>query len=124
MYLFTQSKTGISSLELAHRLRLILTTAWKVQHKLAQVMLERAADKPGGGADKRVEMDDTYLGGVSRGGKRGRGASGTTPIVFAVKAYQRGQPAPPQAQGGQRPSQDRDRETEPSSAGPRFHRDQ
>ena len=58
IYLITQSKTGISSLELARRLEVTQTTAWKVQHKLAQVMLEREADKPVGGADKRVEMDD------------------------------------------------------------------
>ena len=49
IYLITQSKTGISSLELARRLGVTQTTAWKVQHKLAQVMLEREADKPVGG---------------------------------------------------------------------------
>ncbi len=52
------------------------TTAWKVQQKLAQVMLDREAAKPVGGPDKRVEMDDAYLGGARRGGKRGRGAAG------------------------------------------------
>ena len=92
IYLITQSKTGISSLELARRLGVTQTTAWKVQHKLAQVMLEREADKPVGGPDKRVEMDDAYLGGVRRGGKRGRGASGKTPIVVAVETTNEGRP--------------------------------
>ena len=55
-------------------------------------MLEREADKPVGGADKRVEMDDAYLGGVRRGGKRGRGASGKTPIVVAVETTNEGRP--------------------------------
>jgi hypothetical protein len=89
MYLITQSKKGISSLELARRLGVTQTTAWKVQQKLAQVMLDREADKPVGGPDGRVEMDDADLGG---GGKRGRGASGKTPIVVAVETTAEGRP--------------------------------
>ncbi len=92
IYLITQSKKGISSLELARRLGVTQTTAWKLQQKLAQVMLEREADKPVGGPDKRVEMDDAYLGGARRGGKRGRGASGKTPIVVAVETTTEGRP--------------------------------
>jgi len=92
MYMITQSKRGISSLELARRLGVTQTTAWKVQHKLAQVMLEREADEPVGGPDKRVEMDDAYLGGARHGGKRGRGASGKTPIVVAVETTTEGRP--------------------------------
>ena len=124
IYLITQSKTGISSLELARRLGVTQTTAWKVQHKLAQVMLEREADKPVGGPDKRVEMDDAYLGGVRRGGKRGRGASGKTPIVVAVETTAEGRPHRLKLQSGQGVSQDRNREAEPSPAGARDHRDQ
>ena len=36
------------------------TTAWKMKHKLKQVMLERDATKRLNG---RVEIDDAYLGG-------------------------------------------------------------
>ena len=55
IYLVTQTKKGISSLELSRRLAVTQTTAWKVQQKLAQVMLDREAEKPVGGPDKRVE---------------------------------------------------------------------
>lgn len=41
IYHFTQSKGGISSVELARRLGVSQNTAWKVSHKLMQVMLER-----------------------------------------------------------------------------------
>ena len=61
------------------------TTAWKVQQKLAQVTLDRETAKPVGGPDKRVEIDDAYLGGARRGGKRGRGAAGKTPFVAMVE---------------------------------------
>lgn len=92
IYLITQSKKGISSLELARRLGVTQTTAWTVQQKLAQVMLEREAQTPVGGPNMRVEMDDAYLGGARHGGKRGRGASGKTPIVVAVETTADGRP--------------------------------
>ena len=82
IYLITQSKKGISSLELSRRLGVTQTTAWKVQQKLAQVMLDREAEKAVGGPDKRVEMDDAYLGG----------AAGKTPIVVAVETTIEGHP--------------------------------
>jgi hypothetical protein len=60
IYHLTQTKQGISSIELGHRLEVTQTTAWKVKHKLKQVMLERDATKRLTG---RVEIDDVYLGG-------------------------------------------------------------
>jgi transposase-like protein len=45
MYHFTQSKGGISSIELGRRLGVTQTTAWKIKHKLMQVMMERDATK-------------------------------------------------------------------------------
>src|ERR1700752_4312051 len=41
MYHLTQSKGGISSIELGRRLGVTQTTAWKIKHKLMQVMMER-----------------------------------------------------------------------------------
>ena len=46
MYHLTQTKQGISSIELGRRLGVTQTTAWKVKHKLKQVMLERDATRP------------------------------------------------------------------------------
>ena len=71
IYHLTQTKQGISSIELGRRLGVTQTTAWKIKHKLKQVMLERDARKRLAG---RIEIDDAYLGGERRGGKRGRGA--------------------------------------------------
>ena len=85
----TQSKGGISSLELGRRLGVAQNTAWKLKHKLMQVMLERDAGKRLSG---RVEIDDASLGGERSGGKRGRGAPGKTPIIAAVETTPEGQP--------------------------------
>jgi len=89
MYHMTQTKQGISSIELGRRLGVTQTTAWKVKHKLKQVMLERDASKQLTG---RVEIDDAYLGGERSGGKRGRGAAGKTPFVAAVETTSDGKP--------------------------------
>jgi transposase-like protein len=67
MYHLTQGKGGISSLELARRLGVTQTTAWKLKHKLMQVRMERDAGKRLTG---RVEMDDAPTSAAS-----GRAAS-------------------------------------------------
>jgi transposase-like protein len=89
MYHLTQSKGGISSIELGRRLGVTQTTAWKIKHKLMQVMMERDATKRLTG---RIEIDDAYLGGERNGGKRGRGSPGKTPIVVAVETTPEGKP--------------------------------
>ena len=70
IYHLTQSKGGMSSVELARRLGTRQPTAWLVKHKLMAAMAAREADKPK--LAGRVEVDDAYLGG-ERAGKRGRG---------------------------------------------------
>ncbi len=90
MYHLTQTKQGISSIELGRRLGVTQTTAWKIKHKLKQVMLERDATKQLSG---RVEIDDAYVGGERTGGKRGRGAAGKTPFVAAAQTTQDGKPS-------------------------------
>jgi Transposase zinc-ribbon domain len=45
IYHLTQTKQGISSIELGRHLGVTQTTAWKIKHKLKQVMLERDATK-------------------------------------------------------------------------------
>jgi ribosomal protein L37AE/L43A len=89
LYHLTQTKQGISSIELARRLGVTQTTAWKIKHKLGQVMLERDGAKRLCG---RIEMDDAYIGGERQGGKRGRGAAGKTPFVAAVETTPEGKP--------------------------------
>jgi hypothetical protein len=89
MHHLTQSKQGISSIELGRRLGVTQATAWKIKRKLAQVTMERDGAKPLSG---RLELDDAYLGGERTGGKRGRGAPGKTPFVAAVETTPEGKP--------------------------------
>ena len=81
IFLVTQTKNGISALELKRQLGVSYCTAWSVKHKLMQVMKERDDSQPLGGI---IQMDDSYWGGERHGGKRGRGASHKIPFVAAV----------------------------------------
>ena len=89
MYLITQTKQGISSIELGRRLGTTQTTAWKIKTKLTEVM-RVAGEKDR--LDGRIEMDDAYLGGERGGGKSGRGSPGKKPIVVAVQTNEKGRP--------------------------------
>ncbi len=72
---------AFSSLELKRHLGVSYKAAWRMKHKLMQVMDEREDKRVLG---DRVEIDDAYLGGV-RAGKAGRGAEGKVPFVIAVQ---------------------------------------
>ena len=92
MWLLTQSKGSIATLELARRIDLKWDSAWLLRQKLAQVMLERDA---GTKLDGRVERDDAVLGGEKSeldGGKRGRGGPNKIPFVIAVATSDDGRP--------------------------------
>ena len=81
MYLMTQSKNGISQLELGRQVGVSPNTAALLYHKIAQTMLERDLGKPLAGT---VEADDAYWGGV-KAGARGRGSKNKTPFIAAVE---------------------------------------
>lgn len=89
IYLITQSKKGLSAMELHRHLGISYKAAWNMKHKLMQVMYERDQEKPLSGF---IELDDAYLGGERPGGKSGRGASGKIPFVAAVETTEQSQP--------------------------------
>jgi len=89
MYLLSQSKSGISALELGRKLGVNDNTAWLLKHKLMQAMRER---DEGRRLEGTVQMDDAYLGGEHPGGKRGRGSQNKTPVLVAVQVTADGQP--------------------------------
>ena len=89
MYLLTQSKNNVAALELRRMLGVCYRTAWRIKHKLLQVMVEAEADRRLG---VRVEVDDAYLGGELAGGKRGRGSENKVPFVAAVETTVDGRP--------------------------------
>ena len=88
IYLMTHKK-GVSAMKLHRHLGISYNAAWRIRHKLMQVMMERDREHPLSGW---IQLDDAYLGGERSGGKRGRGAPGKTPFVAAVQTNEQGHP--------------------------------
>jgi transposase-like protein len=92
MWLITQSKNSISTLELSRQIGVKWDSAHLMRQKLQDVMAEREGTRK---LDGRVEMDDAVLGGEKselEGGKRGRGGANKTPFVAAVATDDDGHP--------------------------------
>lgn len=89
IYLVSQAKTGLSALALKRHLGVSYPTAWLVNHKLMQVMVDREA---GYVLHGEIQMDDAYLGGELNGGTAGRGSENKVPFVAAVSLDDDGHP--------------------------------
>ncbi len=89
IYLITQSKTGISGLNLHRQLGISYNAAWRMKHKLMQVMMERDNSWLLTG---HVQVDDAYWGGERHGGRRGRGSENKAPFVAAVQTNSEAHP--------------------------------
>ena len=80
MYMFTTTRHGVAAKELQRQLGVTYKTAWRMGHELRKYMAEVDGETPLSGD---VEADETYVGGRTTGGKRGRGASNKT-VVFGM----------------------------------------
>ena len=92
IYHLTQSKGGISSIELGRHLGVRRQTAWLVKHKLMRAMADREAAKPR--LEGRVEVDDAYLGGSATA------ASGAGVPPARRRSWPRSRPRPRGSRGG------------------------
>lgn len=89
MYFLSQNKNNVSTLELRRLTGLSYPAAWRMKHKLMQVMYEREITTKLSG---RVEIDDAYLGGENPGGKAGRGSENKIPFIAAVQTNNQNNP--------------------------------
>lgn len=82
IYLVSEAKTSISSLDLHRKLDINHKSAWLMLQKIMSAMVseEKKAKLSG-----RIEIDDAYLGGKLKGGKRGRGSENKQPFIAAVE---------------------------------------
>ena len=80
IYLFTTTRHGVPAMELHRQLGVTYQTAWRMAHKIREYIADTDGENP---LDGDVEADETYIGGKSTGGKRGRGAPNKT-IAFGM----------------------------------------
>jgi transposase-like protein len=77
----TSQKYGANALGLQRVLGLSYETAWQWLHKLRRAMVRPGRDQLAG----CVQVDESYVGGRKKPGKRGRGAAGKTPVAIAAE---------------------------------------
>ena len=80
MHLFSNSRHGVAAKELQRELGVTYKTAWRMAHEIRKYMASVDGEWP---LDGDIEADETYVGGRTTGGKRGRGAPNKT-IVFGM----------------------------------------
>lgn len=86
-WLMGATKNGVSAASLQPLLGLgSYETAWAMCHKLRTAMGRTSTDL----LSCNVEVDETFIGGVKTGGKRGRGAPGKAYDAIAVEAKVKG----------------------------------
>lgn len=81
MYLFSVSKNGVSAKELQRSLGVTYKTAWRIGHKIRDLMNDKQ-DKLLKGI---VEVDESLIGGKVKGGKRGWGAENKTCLFGMIE---------------------------------------
>ena len=83
MFLFTSSKNGVAAKELERQLGVTYKCAWRIAHELRKLMANADDHGPLSG---HIEIDETYIGGRVKGGKKhgitGRGADKA--VVFGM----------------------------------------
>lgn len=89
MFFLTQNKNNVAILELRRLIGISYRAAWRIKHKLMQVMYEREQSTV---LSERIEVDDAYLGGELPGGKAGRGSENKVPFIAAVQTNNQGHP--------------------------------
>jgi transposase-like protein len=80
-YLVTTVTPGISAVQLQRQLGVSYETAFNMLHKLRAAMYNPERTKIKG----NVEVDETYIGGPTTGGKRGRGTEKAIVVVAIEK---------------------------------------
>jgi transposase-like protein len=94
IYLISTDKRGCSALRLKRELGIAYDTAWTMTHKIRNAMGRRDGLYLLQGI---VEMDDSFFGSPSEGGKRGRGTD-KTPVVIGLSLDEQGRPGYVKAQ--------------------------
>jgi hypothetical protein len=78
MYLFANDKRGCSAMQLSKQLGIRYSSAWFLLQRLRKAMQNRDEKYMLEGV---VELDDSYFGSPTKGGKRGRGTDKMKVIV-------------------------------------------
>jgi transposase-like protein len=92
-FLICASKKGMSAHQMHRMLGISYKSTWFMMHRIREAMREGKFPGPLGGADRVVEIDETYIGGKEKNkhlGKRKRGNLGGMGKEIAFALVERG----------------------------------
>ena len=72
MFLFTTTRNGVAAKRVEREIGVTYKTAWRMCHEIRKYMAALDSDAPLGGPGEIVRCDETFIGGKSNGGGRGR----------------------------------------------------
>lgn len=84
MFLFCASRNGVAAKEVERQIGVTYKTAWRMCHEIRKYMAEIDGDGPLGGEGKQVEVDETFVGGRFKRGKRGGDPADGKSVVFGM----------------------------------------
>ena len=82
MYLFATTRHGVPAKELQRQLSVNYKTAWRMGHEIRKYLAHVDGDTPLSG---HVEIDEAYIGGVNRKGRKGTGLQNKTVVIGMVE---------------------------------------
>jgi transposase len=82
IHLFTTTRHGVSGKELERQLGVTYKTAWRMAKLIREHMADVDGNEQIGGFTKRVEIDETYIGGKVEG--KGSGYVGNKTVVIGM----------------------------------------
>ncbi|MBV7259284.1 IS1595 family transposase [Erythrobacter crassostreae] len=85
IFLFTTTRNGVAAKELQRQLGVTYKTAWRMADKIREHMADVDGDVLIGGEGKEVEVDETLVGGATKGGGRGNYRINKTVVLGMVE---------------------------------------
>lgn len=82
MFQFCASRNGVAAKEVERQLGVTYKTAWRMCHEIRKYMAQVDGDEPMGGFMRRVEIDETFIGGKVEG--KGVGYIGNKTTVLGI----------------------------------------
>lgn len=85
IFLFTTTRNGVAAKELQRQLGVTYKTAWRMADKIREHMADVDGNIPIGGKGKEVEIDETMIGGETKGAGRGNYRKSKTVLLGMVE---------------------------------------
>ena len=90
MYLMTSTRHGVAAKEVQRQAGVTYKCAWRICHELRKLMATADLQGPIGGEGAHVEIDETLVGGATRGPMRNKGKRGKANKTIVMGMVERG----------------------------------